>query len=390
VPRSAWYGPANVSITVRFPLLAAMPALVTLHLAFAGVPAVQAQAQASPAAPRNPQALYRDACAACHGLDGRGAPQGAVGFDVPLPDFADCSFATREPDADWLAVAHQGGPIRGFDRRMPAFGEVLTDDELGRALVHIRGFCQDAAWPPGELNLPRALVTEKAYPEDEAVLTTTVGSGDAGVVTNQFLYEKRIGARSQYEVAVPVAFAESSPGTWERGLGDIAVAFKHTVWHSVDTGGIFSVAGEVVLPTGKESRGLGKGVTIVEPFAAYGQILPAGSFFHAQAGAELSTDRDTAEHEAFWRAAVGRTWEQGRFGRAWSPMVEILGAREIESGATAHWDIVPQVQVTLNQRQHVMINGGVRVPLNDRDSRDPQVIVYLLWDWFDGGLWDGW
>jgi mono/diheme cytochrome c family protein len=275
---------AIVLIASRFPAAEATLALVTLHLGTTGGHAVSAQAPVD--APRTSQAIYRSACAACHGVDGRGTPQNTVGFDVPVPDFTDCNFATREPDADWFAIAHQGGPVRAFDRRMPAFGEVLTGDEIGGALEHIRGFCQDTAWPRGELNIPRPLVTEKAYPEDEAVLTTTVSTRGGGAVTNQFLYERRIGARSQYEVAVPVAFAESTSGSWERGLGDIAVAFKHTVWHSQAAGGIFSVAGEVVLPTGKESRGLGKGATIVEPFAAFGQLLPAGGFLHAQAGAE--------------------------------------------------------------------------------------------------------
>ena len=29
-------------------------------------------------------------------------------------------------------------------------------------------------------------------------------------------------------------------------------------------------------------------------------------------------------------------------------------------------------------------------PLNDRDNRDTQVLAYVLWDWFDGGLFDFW
>ena len=33
---------------------------------------------------------------------------------------------------------------------------------------------------------------------------------------------------------------------------------------------------------------------------------------------------------------------------------------------------------------------GVRVPANDREGRSTQVITYFLWDWFDGGLLDGW
>ena len=50
--------------------------------------------------------LYENACAACHAASGRGRPQHEVGFAVPLPDFTDCNFATREPDEDWLAIVH--------------------------------------------------------------------------------------------------------------------------------------------------------------------------------------------------------------------------------------------------------------------------------------------
>src|SRR5688572_32813847 len=56
--------------------------------------------------------LYAAACAGCHGPDGGGAPASLVAFTDPLPDFRDCAFATREPDGDWLAVVHDGGPAR--------------------------------------------------------------------------------------------------------------------------------------------------------------------------------------------------------------------------------------------------------------------------------------
>lgn len=365
------------------PLRASVGVLIALSLLAGGV-SLDAQEA------RSDEQLYRAACAACHAADGRGAPQAAVGFDIPLPDFTDCSFATREPDADWFAIAHHGGPVRAFDRMMPAFGEALTPDEIQRSIDYIRGFCPEPAWPRGELNLPRPLVTEKAYPEDEAVVTATIDTAAASAITHQFLYEKRLGARSQYEVLVPFALRQSGAGAWERGLGDLALALKHVVAHSLARGSILSVTGEVVLPTGKETQGLGRGVTVFEPFVTFGQLLPSNSFLHLQAGAELPTDRTKAGREAFWRAAIGRTWEQGRFGRAWSPMVEILGARELESGERAQWDIVPEVQVTISKRQHIMVAGGVRLPLTDRTVRDAQVIAYFLWDWFDGGLRDGW
>jgi hypothetical protein len=52
--------------------------------------------------------------------------------------------------------------------------------------------------------------------------------------------------------------------------------------------------------------------------------------------------------------------------------------------------VVPQLQVSLNTRQHVLLNAGVRLPLTDADVRSSQLLVYVLWDWFDGGFFAGW
>lgn len=358
--------------------------------------ALSVPAAASAEARQTPgRALYQSACAACHGPDGRGMPQPVVGFDTPLPNFTDCAFATPEADADWLAVSHSGGPVRAFDRRMPAFGEALSADDLLAIIGHIRTFCADRAWPPGELNLPRALVTEKAFPENEAVLTTTVGTRGGDSISNEFLYEQRLGSRTQFEVVVPLNLQEQGSGDWDRGLGDIAVAVKRVLFHDLNRGAIASLSGEVIFPSGKEDLGLGNGVTRIEPFVTYGQVLPVDSFAQFQAGAKLSTDTDRAAHEAFWRLAAGRSFFESDFGRAWSPMLELLGAREFGDSSNSpdrqvEWDIVPQVQVSLSRRQHVLLNVGVRVPLNNRNTRGTQFITYLLWDWFDGGLFTGW
>jgi hypothetical protein len=79
-----------------------------------------------------------------------------------------------------------------------------------------------------------------------------------------------------------------------------------------------------------------------------------------------------------------------RWGRAWSPMIELLGARELEEGNPTEWDVLPQLQVSLSNRQHVLMNIGVRAPVSQRRERRTSVLVYLLWDWFDGGLFAGW
>ena len=96
------------------------------------------------------------------------------------------------------------------------------------------------------------------------------------------------------------------------------------------------------------------------------------------------------DSEAFARVNLGRSFTAGPWGRTFSPMIGVLAARDLASGATTHYDAVPQIQITLNTRQHIMMNIGVRTPLNDRNSRDPVVMMYFLWDFFDGGLGEGW
>ena len=66
------------------------------------------------------------------------------------------------------------------------------------------------------------------------------------------------------------------------------------------------------------------------------------------------------------------------------------GRRRAERRRRIDWDIIPQFQVTLNTRQNIMANFGVRVPVNNTAARHVQVVFYLLWDWFDGTLFEGW
>jgi hypothetical protein len=129
---------------------------------------------------------------------------------------------------------------------------------------------------------------------------------------------------------------------------------------------------------------------VFEPFVAVGQMLPADGFIQFQGGVELPWDRERAAREAFWRTAIGKSFIADRFGRSWTPMIEIVGSKPFDGAGPAEWDVVPQMQVTLSRRQHIAINAGVRVPLNHRDNRPAQVLTYFLWDWFDGALLDGW
>lgn len=355
-------------------------------MAAAFLPLMSLAAEAQPAAqPRTGRQVYEMVCVNCHGPDGRGGVNAELEKIIKPPDFTDCAFAAREPDRGFLAVAHNGGPARGFSPLMAPWGGAFTEAELTLAVSHIRTFCTDRRWPRGELNLPRPLVTAKAFPEDEAVVSTSSQSNN---VVTKIHYERRFGPLNQFEIIVPISSTDAS-GDRSTGLGDVALEYKRTLAHSLSRGNIFSLTAELVTPTGSSSRGLGKGYAVFEPFATFGQIVRGNSFVQAQAGFALPLESGP-DDEVFWRAVVGTTFEQSRFGRAWSPMLEVLAARPLVSGAKIDWDVVPEMQVTLNSRQHVRLAGGVRLPVTDAGERKKSVIVYLLWDWYEGGFLRGW
>jgi mono/diheme cytochrome c family protein len=366
-----------------------------LGLAAAG--ALAAEQDAVPQPQRTGQQIFLETCAACHGPDGKGRSRSRVGFDVALPDFTDPDFASREPHADWVGMARNGGPSRGFSEIMPSFRDALTPEEIEAAVTSMKSLAGDKRWPPGEFNLPRPLVTGKAYLEDEVVFSASMTEDDGGLrtVTGKIVYEQRFGARGMWEVVLPFGWGERTvpPATtpsWSASLGDAALAVKRALYHNLNGGSIVSGAAELVLPTGDRASGFGKGTFVFEPFLAYGQILPADFFLQAQAGLELPFQRSKAANEAFLRAALGRSVNFKPWGRTWSPMVELLAAKELVAGEKVVLDLLPQVQVTLNKRQHIMFNIGVRLPLNQTAGRNVTVMAYLIWDWFDGAFFDGW
>lgn len=337
--------------------------------------------------------VFNASCIGCHGPNGTGQPEHILGFEPPdtFPDFTDCNGSTRERVADWTAIIHEGGPVRGFSDIMPSWKDALTSAQIKLLTEYLRSQCQEPGWPLGELNLPRTLFTEKAFPEDEWLIQTTVNTNGLGEVSSELLYEKRIGSRSQIELALPFSFLQRSNKGWVGGVGDFVLGYKRNLFSSVRSGSIFSVGGEVIAPTGNKSKDLGSGVTTFETFGALGQILPGRSFVQIQSGVELPTDTAKKANAVFWRTAVGKTVSEDRGnGRAWTPIVEFLADRDLGNGAKTNWDIAPQVQITLNRRQHVRINIGIRTPMNNTTGRTTQLGFYALWDFFDGGLREGW
>src|SRR6267154_3546933 len=233
---------------------------------------------------KNGKKVYDVGCIACHGSEGNGAPMASTVFTRPdtFPDFTDCAGATPEPNGNWKAVIVHGGPSRGFSQIMPAFGDLLKDEQINDVVAYIRGFCKNTHhFPPGELNLPRALVTEKAFPEDELVISTAMNASGAPSFTTDVIHEQTFAGRNQIEVDVPVNY-EDQNHNWTSGVGDITLGLKRELYSSLKTGSILSVQGGLLLPTGDRSRGFGSGTTTFEPFTSFDQLFKENTFVQFQ------------------------------------------------------------------------------------------------------------
>jgi hypothetical protein len=342
--------------------------------------------------PPNGRAIFLANCATCHGEDGRGMRTPAeVGFDLPMPNFTDCSFATREADADWSSTIHKGGPRRAFPRIMPAFEDALSDDDIDAVIGYLRTFCTDPRWVRGEFNFALGLFTEKAFPEDEVSWTTAIDTRSPNNIESQFVFEKRFGPTDQLEVTLPFARIDGGPGLGKNfGIGDVGVAWKQNIVADVDAGTIFSLLGEFVLPTGSEHKGLGTGSTAFETHALVGQALPDDFVFQGQVFASFPFHKSLTQ-EAGINLNIQKTFAtDDGYGRAFTPALELLGRQELASGAKTEWDLVPQMQVSLSTRQHVLVSAGYRIPVTATSGRSGQFVFYFIWDWYDAPLFEAW
>lgn len=335
--------------------------------------------------------VYNSGCIVCHGPTGKGAAQTSTEFTRPstFPDFSRCDQTTPETDAQYKRVIVHGGPEVGFSTIMPSFGHLLPDSDINDVVAYLRTFCTEKNWPRGELNLPRALVTEKAFPENELVLTSEANATGAPTWTVHAIHEQTISKRDQIEVDVPWDLQDVNH-SYANHIGDMTFGLKHVFYSNLNNGTIFSVQGGVIPPTGSEKLG-GNGTTVFEPFGALDKLFVTNTWIQFQMGADLPRHTDVTPQSLYWYTTVGQTLAgDHRMGRQWSPMVEFLAQRDLVSGARTDWDVLPEMQVSLSKRQHIRADVGVRTPFTNTAGRAPQVNFYILWDWADGHFWEGW
>src|SRR5262245_31885822 len=176
---------------------------------------------------------------------------------VPAADLASCPNSSSETEEQWVGIVRAGGAAYGLSMDMPAFGEAAADDQLTAIIRYVRGLCADRAWPPGELNFPRAYLAEKAFPENELVLV-------AHDREQELIYERRFGPRVQIEAEARSVFDGGS--VFDGATG----ALKYNVWHRTAPLAIATLGAELTPPVGRQAD------WEFEPYVAFG-ASPDGS-----------------------------------------------------------------------------------------------------------------
>ncbi len=325
--------------------------------------------------------LYGDACASCHGGDGKGHVSG-LGVKVPLPDFTWCAFNSEETDRDWTLVVADGGPAVGRSEDMPSFRDSLAEEQIGQVVSYLRTFCPED-WPRGELNFPRPLITEKAWPEDEILFTWDHGrSLDKEHKTNfSLILEKRLGPLSQIELKLPVTVRDPKDGATLGGLGDVEAGIKYILYHNLEELFIFSGGAEVGVPSGSLRRGLGDGTTTLAPFLAagksWGDFVGQGSLKFEYPFVELRAPKSIS----YDLALSYPIFDKGR-GTEAQLFLEINGKSEWGTEKPKHF----QLYLTPSLRKGITLAGdwavgfGVQLPVTGEREANYRLLGYLLYE----------
>jgi mono/diheme cytochrome c family protein len=352
-------------------LPAALILIYTLGIETLGAspPGAALQSRATP--PSSPAQTFRDRCATCHGAGGNPVTA-RVETRTRAYDFTKCSVASAEPDAAWMTAVAEGGPAVGLSREMPAFASVLSRDEIRAVVDYLRALCLDRGWPNGNLNLPRPIATEKAFPEDEVVVLPQVshGRGEQDRVALTTVVEKRIAKRYNVELALPWTSVDSGLGR-ESGIGDLEAAFKAVMFANRAGTRILSGGIEIAFPTGSEPRGLGEGTTRFEPFLA-GGLVAGRSTIQGAFILELPKRAPWTHHAWEYNVYVGRdlTIDPKR----WTLGIEL-------NGESTELALTPQIRKSLVKTGALAAAVGVQIPVLERDDQHTRVVGYLLWDY---------
>lgn len=326
--------------------------------------------------------VYERNCVACHGPAGKPDVHGPVvqALGVPPADFSDALFNSREPLSDWRLVATHGGPSLGFSDRMPAFGASLEEADIEDVLSYVKTLGGSHDYPDGDLNLFLPLRTRKAFPEDEWVWKMRYTDRDGPDQWRHTLeYEWRIGERFQGVLEASYQF-EGDRDRWDV----FEPGFKYVAHHDRAAGRITTLGANVGVPLRSDRD------WEVLPYVAHGRILSDDWTLQASARLKLPVEQPDDGSAEF--AAIVH-WTHSEWPRNAFPALELVAEVPFDPGPgvdNVQWSLVPQTRIGLNRRGHVALNVGVELPLNERDRYEWRGYVFLIWDFADGGFFEGW
>ena len=95
-----------------------------------------------PLAAEKTAVLFQELCSVCHGVGGKGDGPSAQGLEPKPADFTNCKVMAKDSDEVLLKIIKGGGQSVGRSTVMPAWGDSLSEQQIGELVKFIRGLCK--------------------------------------------------------------------------------------------------------------------------------------------------------------------------------------------------------------------------------------------------------
>ncbi len=322
--------------------------------------------------------IFQKHCALCHGADAKGT--GALAATLPRKpaNLTDCRLTAEDPVEVVQGVIRHGGPYVGLSSVMPAWQGTLSESEIADVAAYVKSLCADPNWLPGDLNFPRALITGKAFPDQELIVGGRFGRNSQKVTEIFGTVEYRLDGLTNLEVKVPWLSINPDSGFTQSGLGDIALSVKRVVAYSLEHRALASLGLELGLPTGAKSRGLSSGEYVWEP------NLRAGWDWNQvviQAATRLVLPQDSMQNNAKVQndIALGRYFQPDP--RLYiTPMIEFNTESRIagSSKGETRSNVLPEVRL---QWLRWSLGAGVQLPVSHLKDFDYRPLFDLVYEY---------
>lgn len=289
--------------------------------------------------------IFQNNCIMCHGEDAKGTGQLAAALPVRPANLTDCKLTAEDPVEVVQGIIRHGGPYAGRSSVMPAFGTLLSDSDIADVARYVKSLCADPDWVPGELNFPRPLLTGKAFPEQEMIVSGRFGRNGTNVSEYLGILEYRLNGLTNIEITSRALSVNPTIGPTESGLGDTVLSVKRVVAFSPRYRALASAGVELTLPTGSDRRGLGDGSFVFEPNLRAG--VDWKQFVVQVAGAlALPARTSNINSQAMLDVAVGRYFFPDPRLQI-TPMIELNTTTRISGPSYGETKsaILPQVRV---------------------------------------------